>query len=170
MGRVKKRAGKLASKEVRSVNDQRPGLLVQVVSERSARAALIRADRERGEPRSKESPKEALDRYKTYLFSHLPLEEATVHFEKYLARHPLASNAPAELPPHVGRPLKKAQGLIHHKHFIENKPYRQCFDELYAESNEECLSDPYDRKSREKSITTNVEAYEARLSKKRGGL
>lgn len=155
---------------MRSVDDQHRPLVVEIVSERSARAGRIRVDRERGEPRSKESPKEALDRYKTYLFSHLPLEEATAAYEAYLARHPLASNAPAEPPRHVGRPLKKAQGVIHNKHFIENKPYRQCFDELYAESNEECLSEPYDRKSREKSITTNVEAYEARLRKKRGGL
>ena len=168
MAAAKKRGGKASRRKAQPVDDRRRPLVVEVESERSARAALIRAAFERGELRSKESPQEALNRNKAYYSANLPPGEAAAALDAYVRRHQLASSAP-EQSRHVGRPLKKAQGVIHFKHFVEKKLYPQCFDELYAESIAEFLSDPGDRKAREKSIITNVKAYEARLKEKRGG-
>ena len=118
------------------------------LARREQRAAELRLAHERGELCSSETAEQMAARNAAYVKLHL-------------------SQSPTQIVRQVGVPLMPVTKAIHRKHFIQKKPWKQCFCELYTEGG----SKPQKSKIRdfERGVRKNVKAKEARLHKKKTG-
>jgi hypothetical protein len=115
---------------------------------REARAAELRLAYERGELCSTETT-----------------EQLSARNAAYVALH--RSPSPARIIRQVGVPLLPVTEAIHRKHFIQKKPWKQCFSEFYTEREWKPVKSKVSEF--ERGVRKNVKAKEARLQKKKTG-